>query len=301
MRSLILGATGQIGSQLVRECEARNHVVAGTWYRRPHAEFSPLDLRDDEAVADLVAEFQPDVVYLAAGLTQVDYAEVNPAECDEVNAQGAATVARAAAAAGAVLVYVSSAQVFGECPTARKEDAAPAPVNAYGRAAAAAETAVRAALPGDHVILRTGHVYGPEERGRNVALHAVRRFADGDGIEAAIDRQCQPTYGPDLASAAADLVKHGCRGTFHAVGPDRMSEYAFAQLVAFTHGFDSDLVTAVKADRLCEDAPRAKTLWLDRFKLRSQLGPRAFRGAADGLRHLRDTADVPAPAHVRAA
>lgn len=298
MRSLILGATGQIGSLLVAECEGRDDAVQGTWYRRPHADFLPLDLCDEESVRRLIDDFQPDVVYLAAGLTQVDFAEANPQECRAVNVDGVANVVRALADRDAKLVYFSSALVFGECKAAQKEDAVPGPLSVFGAAAAEAERTVRDGLPDRHLIVRTNCVYGPEERGRNRALHAVRRMREGQTVTCTDERTCQPTFGPDLATVAVDLVKHGCTGTYHVVGPDKMTEFAFVRTTAFIFGLDADLVANVPAADLGEEAPRPRASWLDRGKLRAELGPKALRSPSEGLRALRKAERVPAFARV---
>lgn len=295
MRSLILGATGQIGTQLVAECEQHDHAVQGTWYRWPKGDFQPLDICDEEAVQSTISDFQPDTVFLAAGMTQIDFAEANPAECEAVNVQGVEQVVRAIENTDATLVYFSTSQIFGECPTARKEDSPTAPMNVYGRASVEAENLIRERLPNRHLIVRTSHVYGPEERGRNFVSHAMKRIGNGNRVRAAMDRQCQPTYGPDLAAATLDLLKHECRGTYHIVGPDRMSEFALLQMSAFIFGCDADFIEPALAIDLGEEATRSQSLWLDRLKLRSELGPKAIRGVREGLRMLRDGGRVAVP------
>ena len=75
MRCLILGATGQIGSHLAAACADRGLAHLGTWYRYPHSDYVPLDVRDADGVEELIADYQPDVTFLAAGLTCGGYAE----------------------------------------------------------------------------------------------------------------------------------------------------------------------------------------------------------------------------------
>jgi dTDP-4-dehydrorhamnose reductase len=295
MRSLILGASGQLGSQIVAECEHHDHIIQGTWYRWPTGDYLPLDICDEVAVQTVVADFEPETVFLAAGMTQLDFAESNPAECRAVNVDGVEQVVRSIENSDAVMVYFSTSHVFGECTTARKEDAATAPLNCYGRASVEAEELIRERLPNRHLIVRTSHVYGPEERGRNFVSHAMKRIASGNRVRAARDRFCQPTFGPDLAAATLDLLKHNCRGTYHIVGPDRVTEFSVLQMSAFIFGHDVDLVQSVEARDLGEEAPRARTLWLDRFQLRSTLGPKAVRGVGDGLRMLRDGQRIALP------
>ncbi|MGL6096678.1 MAG: NAD-dependent epimerase/dehydratase family protein, partial [Fimbriiglobus sp.] len=121
MRSLILGATGLIGSHVLAGCVDRGYAALGTGYRRPHRDHAPLDLRDAEAVHDLIADYQPDVTFLAAGLASAGYGELHPTECRDVTVTGTTHVARAVARHGGTLVSLSSDAVFGECRTARKE------------------------------------------------------------------------------------------------------------------------------------------------------------------------------------
>ena len=91
---------------------------------------------------------------------------------------------------------------------------------------------------------------------------------------------------PDLAEVAVELARLGQTGTFHVVGPDRHTEFTFARLAAHVLGYDVDLIRGAPAVEFAAD-PRPSRVWLDRFKLRSILGPRAIRGTADGLRALR--------------
>ena len=300
MRSLILGATGLVGSHLAAVCEDRGYAKLGTWYTFPHADHVPLDIRDADAVAELVDDYQPDVTFLAAGLAAGGYAEAFPGVCRDVTVGGTRVVAEAVARHGGSLVLFSSDEVFGECPTARREEDPLGPVGELARAKESAEAIVRGLLPDRHLILRTGWLFGPEERGRNLGCRLAKKLAAGDRLQVATDRHGQPTYAPDLAEAAVELARLGQTGTFHAVGPDRHTEFTFARLTAHVLGYDVDLIEGVMAAHLDDGDPRPERVWLDRQRLRAVLGPRAIRGAADGLRALR-AGLRPAAAVLRAA
>src|SRR5579883_2787226 len=287
MRSLIIGATGLIGSSIIAACEEHCRTHLGTWYRSPHPDHAPLDVRDGEAVDDLIAELEPEAVFFAAGVAGAGFAEDNPDESREVVVGGAANVARAVRRLGGRLVLFSPADVFGECKGPKKEDDPVAPVSVFGTIAADAEAVVRAELPGRHLVIRSTGVYGPAPRDGGFVEAAAAKLAAGDPVRAATDRSVQPTYAGDLVAAAFDLLARGYDGTFHVVGPERVTEFAFARLVAFVNRFDADLV-APAAARDLDDGPRPLSPWLDRSKLRSVLGPAAVRFPGDGLRALRD-------------
>ena len=188
---------------------------------------------------------------------------------------------------GGSLVVFSPDTVFGECKQARREED---PTTAGGEHAAGkveAEAIVRDLLPGRHLIVRTGWVYGPDERHRGLAGSFARHLAAGESVEAAADRFGQPTYAPDLASAALDLAHRGHTGTFHVVGPDKHTEATFARLVCHVFGYDIDLVAELPAAKMEFAEPRPGRVWLDRFKARSALGSKVVRSTADGLRETR--------------
>lgn len=298
MRCLIIGATGQVGGQLVSAAADRGLTFLGTAYRRPSPDYTPLDIRDDDAVHDLIDDLEPDVTFLPAAMTHMDYAEGNEAECAAVNVAGVRTVAEAVARTGGRLVFFSTDHVFGECPHAMREDDPTDPQSVYAKTKVFAEAAVRDILPDRHLILRTSWVFGPDATGKNFARSTVRRLGQGETVRVADDQFGQPTFGPDLADAAMELAKLDASGTYHCVGPDRHTKFTFARLVAHVFGFDADLVVGVPGIELEQDAPRPRQVWLDRFKLRQVLGPNALRRPAEGLRALRESLR---PAAVRMA
>jgi dTDP-4-dehydrorhamnose reductase len=213
---------------------------------------------------------------------------------------GTVNVARAVRRLGGRLVLYSPERVFGECRSARREDEPLSPAGVTGVLAAEAESVVREELPGRHLILRSGCVYGPELRPRGFVSRVVGRLAAGEAVPAAVDRHVQPTYAGDLAAAGFELAALGYAGTFHVVGPERMTEFLFARLIAFVHRFDADLVTPAAASDLGDD-PRPLSPWLDRSKLRTVLGATAVRFPAEGLRAVRDRAAVEPAVRLRAA
>jgi dTDP-4-dehydrorhamnose reductase len=296
MRCLVIGGTGLIGSSVLAACGDRGYARLGTGYSAPTADSAPLDLRDAVAVRELIADYQPDVTFLAAGPNDATGAEANPARCHEIVAGGAAEVAAAVARTGGSVVLFTSDEVFGECPTARREGDPVAPVGAMARAHVAAEAAVRDRLPDRHLILRAGWVFGPDDRPAGMVQGWLTRFVAGERLEAATDLHGQPTFAPDLAEVAVELARLGHVGTVHAVGPDRQTAFTFARLTAHLFGHDTDLIAATEADATA----RPRRVWLDRFRLRSLLGARCIRGTADGLRAVRD-ARLTAPGLRRAA
>src|SRR5438552_19022179 len=112
MRSLIIGASGQVGGQLASRCRAEKLPWLGTAFRNVRFGLHWLDLRERAAVVDLVGDFRPDAVFLPAAMTHVDGAEKWPDECRAINETGTETVAPAVRDAGATPVSFSTQHAF---------------------------------------------------------------------------------------------------------------------------------------------------------------------------------------------
>lgn len=142
-RVLLTGGSGRLGSELRALLP---DVVAPS-----HAE---LDLRDPESVLQKVLELRPELIVHAAAYTNVGAAERERALCWAVNVEGTRAVARAANAAKAKLLHISTDYVFeGSRGLYREDDPLGPPVNYYALTKLVAEEAARAAE--SHLIVRT--------------------------------------------------------------------------------------------------------------------------------------------------
>src|SRR5262245_28897710 len=104
MKTLIIGAGGQVGGALNSVLKARSVDSVGTCHAQAAPGLIPLDVTDDAAVRAIVSRERPNVVFLTAALTAVDYAEDHQDEAYRINVEGASSVARACGDVGAKLV-----------------------------------------------------------------------------------------------------------------------------------------------------------------------------------------------------
>ena len=131
MKALIIGASGQAGHLLAQACRETGVEAVGTYANHAAAGLRRLDIRDGEAVREMVGGAE--VVFLPAAMTHVDGAEAHPDEAYDINVRGHRLVAEAAREAKATLVFFSTEHVFGDSPAAHAEDEPTAPVSVYAR------------------------------------------------------------------------------------------------------------------------------------------------------------------------
>ncbi|KRD45746.1 NAD(P)-dependent oxidoreductase [Cellulomonas sp. Root930] len=274
MRWLVTGARGMLGTDLVGLLNARGDAVAALGRES-------LDITSPESTATAVEGY--DVVVNCAAWTAVDDAETQEAAAFAVNAVGPALLARAAHAAGARVVQVSTDYVFdGSATTPYREDAPIAPRSAYGRTKAAGEWAVRAEAP-DHLILRTAWLYGAA--GGCFPRTIARLARERGGLDVIDDQVGQPTWTVDVADLILRLVDaQAAPGTYHATSSGRTSWHGFAREVVASAGLDRQIVRPTSSDAYVRPAPRPAFSVLGHATLDAAgvaaIGPWADRWAA---------------------
>ncbi len=267
MRILITGANGQLG------CELRRVFVSETLILKDLPDFDLTGTRVEEEVA----ETRPDLVIHAGAYTDVDGAEREPDRAMAINAAGTAQVARAAARAGARLLYISTDYVFpGTQRYPYSEDDVPAPINAYGLSKWRGEQAV-AESGADALIVRTAWLYG--SMGNNFVKSIMRAVRTQSSLRVVDDQRGSPTSVEDLAAVIKATAAGSLRGILHVTNRGDCTWYEFARAIVEEMNLDISVlpISTAEAGRL---APRPSYSVLGQQRLaRLDLVPRDWREA----------------------
>jgi len=184
---------------------------------------SALDVTSQMQVSTALAAERPDVVFNAAAYTAVDRAEHEEAQAFAINADAVSTLADATRSQGARFVHVSTDFVFnGQSGVPYAPEAAPDPINAYGRTKLSGE---RAAGP-DALIVRTAWVYAPTSR--NFVTTMLDLMRERSEVRVVVDQIGTPTYAPGLAAALWRLAVQQVSGIHHYTDSGVASWYDFA-------------------------------------------------------------------------
>ncbi len=227
MRVLLLGANGQLGSDITRAWD-----VPGVTLLR--ATRMQADVTDAKAVAAMVRANRPDVVVNTTAFHNLPVCEEDPATCFAVNVQGGWNVAVAAREAGAMVVQVSTDYVFdgGKRDPYLERDGRRA-LNIYGAAKIATEDVVRIANQA-HLIVRVSGLYGlagSAGKGGNFVETMLRLAREGNTVRVVSDQVTAPTNTAEIAEALLPLVREGMRGTVHLAAGGSCSWYEFATAI----------------------------------------------------------------------
>lgn len=298
MRWLITGATGMVGSDLVRALAERDEEAIALGK-------SDLDILDRDAVLRRVDATTPDVIVNCAAFTKVDDCEAQRDTANAVNGSAVGHLAAASSAVGALLVQLSTDFVFdGRSVEPYQTDHVTAPLSAYGDSKLRGENEARGA--DRHVILRTSWLFG--EHGWNF-VEAIRRQVLSGKRELRVvdDQRGRPTFTPNLAEAIIRISEHAvmetnARGIYHYADREECSWFDFASEIVAEMRRRSDLpvvtMTPVNSDEYPRPArrPAYSVLATDRYEEVSGVSPQLWR---EGLTRYFDSAPLPFVPSVR--
>lgn len=241
-RVLVTGARGQLGAAIVRAFEA-DEVLARTR--------ETLDITSPEAVAREVASARPDVIVNCAAFNDVDGAEDRPEEALAANAFALRSLARAADAAGSVLVHYGTDFVFdGNATEPYNETSAPSPRSVYAASKLLGEWFALEAAAG--FVLRVESLFGTPDgwTGRLGTLdRMVQALRDGREVVAFTDRIVSPSAVDDIAAATKHLVdRRADPGLYHCVNSGSGSWHDVAMTAARLLGVTPRIRPVTTAD-----------------------------------------------------
>ena len=208
MRIVVTGAAGQLGTAIVQQYRDRADVIP--------ALRQTLDIGDAAAVEAFIARERPDAVINCAAYNDVDGAEDHATDALRANALAVRALARAAAAAGAILVHYSTDFVFdGLADRPYAEDDEPAPQSVYACSKLLGEW-FAADCPRQFV-LRVESLFGGSQRRSSVdrITDAIRKQ---EPARVFVDRTVTASYVQDVADATWKLMDAGApSGLYHVV------------------------------------------------------------------------------------
>jgi dTDP-4-dehydrorhamnose reductase len=227
MRIAVVGARGQLGAAVVRECSASHAVTA-----LAHAD---LDVTDEAAVGAAMDRVRPDAIVNCAAYNNVDGAEDHPIQALNLNAFAVRALARAAEAHGAPLVQYGSDFVFdGTATVPYTEEDRPNPRGVYAASKLLGEW-FAADAPRAYV-LRVESLFGhapggPPPKGSIATIvNALRTGREARVFE---DRTVSPTYVADAARATRALLEQSVpAGVYHCVNSGHCTWLELARDVA---------------------------------------------------------------------
>lgn len=262
MTILVTGVKGQLGYDVVNECQKRGYDAIGV-------DVEEMDITNPEAVDRVIAEENPDAVIHCAAWTAVDAAEdpENVAKVRAVNADGTQNIANVCKKLNCKLLYISTDYVFdgqGSEPWLPDQKDY-RPLNVYGQTKLEGELAVANTVE-KYFIVRIAWVFGVN--GKNFIKTMLNVGKTHDTIRVVNDQIGTPTYTYDLARLLVDMAESEKYGYYHATNEGGyISWYDFACEIFRQAGYPTKVIPVTTAEYGLSKAKRPFNSRLDKHKL----------------------------------
>ena len=197
MKVLVTGVKGQLGYDIVKECEKRNIDAIGV-------DIDEMDITNPAQVEEVIKDAKVDAVIHCAAWTAVDKAEDEIELCRKVNKEGPANIAKVCEELDIPMMYFSTDYVFnglGEKPW--MEYGEREPLNVYGQTKYEGELEVERLKK--HFIIRISWVFGVN--GHNFIKTMLRLGNERGEVSVVNDQVGSPTYTYDLAKLCVDMIQ----------------------------------------------------------------------------------------------
>ena len=235
MKILLIGANGQLGSDLARAVRDDDLIPL------THQD---IEICDSASVQQAFEEHKPDIAINMAAYHKVDECEKNVARSFEVNVFGVRNLALACKEHSSVLLHMSTDYVFdGSKGAPYVETDLPMPINVYGISKLAGEYFVRYILD-RYFIVRSSGLYGvagSSGKGGNFIELMLRLATEGKDIQVVDDQVLTPTYTVDLARKIVELIHTNHYGLYHITNAGECSWYQFARKIFDLSGLSPNL------------------------------------------------------------
>jgi len=290
-RLLVIGASGLLGGKIIDQAKGKFEVFGSC---NPAVDgcstsgLESLDMCSESDVRRIFQELDPNIVILAAAMTDVDGCEKNPGLAESVNALGPSIVAKASREFGARLVHISTDYVFdGNKRDRYIETDATNPISVYGSSKLHGESAVLTELPAAFVA-RTAVLYGwnPIKSKSNFVTWVLRKLRNGEKATLFNDQWISPTFADDLAGALIGIAGKSASGIWHVAGPDCLDRPTCGRMIAEVFELDERLIVPVPSSSVPLPAKRPAYSCMNSSRLEKLLN-RQMMPFDESLREMR--------------
>ena len=265
MNILITGCNGQLGNEMqLLEKNFPQH----NWF---NTDVQELDITNQLAIEQFVAENKIDGIVNCAAYTAVDKAEDNKELCTTLNMVAPAYLAAAVEKRGGWMIQISTDYVFdGTKHTPYVESDTPSPDSVYGSTKLAGELGVSKFCK-KTVIIRTAWLYSTF--GNNFVKTMIRLGKEKPELGVIFDQIGTPTYARDLAVAIMTIINKGIvPGVYHFTNEGVISWYDFTKAIHRIAGITTCHVRPLHTAEYPTPANRPHYSVLDKTKIKETYG-----------------------------
>lgn len=286
---LITGSNGLLGQKIVKRCIKNNIPFLATSLGEnrnsicPTENYCSLDISDVNQIKNLFEKYHFTSIIHTAAITNVDYCELNEAECKKVNVDATNLLFEHAIKYNCHFQLLSTDFVFNGEKGNYSESDNKDPLSIYAKSKVDAEDLLLNSAYQNWSIVRTIIVYGTGESltRSNLILWALDSLPKNQEMKLVNDQFRAPTWADDLAYACVEIILKKKKGIYHISGPVTRSVDQIVLEVAAEIGVQNPKIETISSLSLNQPAKRPPKTGFDLTKAKKELNyqPKDIRDA----------------------
>lgn len=261
MKIAVIGCNGQLGRDMVTECNREGHSTVGI-------DYPDIDITDASNTISCIKTINPEVIINCSAFTAVDLCEKEMEKAFAVNADGIGHIAMRALYSNAKVVHFSTDYVFDGLKTEPyTENDLPNPQTVYGKSKLAGEYILKA-ITQNHFIFRIAWLYGAYGNNfvKTIRAIALERSKKNKPLKVVNDQYGTPTYTKEVCKQVLKTIPTNEFGLYHCTNEGECSWYDFARYIVSSLGISVDIVPCT-TEEFPRPAPRPKYSVLENARL----------------------------------
>ncbi len=284
---LVIGASGLVGSYLVRELAAKYEKMYVTSHDITPDRGIPIkiDLSQPDGLSEILLRINPGIIVNLAAYTDVDGCEKNKEYAFQINSRLPKIICdyvRERRKKGSpYLLHISTDYVFDGLKGNYDEQSEPNPINWYGKTKLYGEREILSILDSydDHwCMARLSTPFGIHKKKQSFPMFIINTVRLRKPVTVVSDQVTSATYAYDIAIMLTELICKRLRNIIHIASTSALSRYQQAITIAEAFELDQTLLFGRTLDSMDWFAARPKNSSLNVTKALSTLSykPRTF-------------------------
>lgn len=242
---LVTGGRGFFASRFTAYYQGKYEVLA--------LKKADLDVTDEKAVLKRMQEFQPNYVIHTAAIAVTAYCNKNPDTAHKINVDGSVSVAKAAKAVGAKLIFISTEQLFNGNQAAGPfgELDIPNPDTVYGQNKLEAESLLKEMIE-ELWIVRFTWLFGMPDKNcgmsGNILWDTISAILQNEKIYASPYEYRGMTYVHEMVEQIIKIL-NAPYGTYHLGASNAKSRYEIVKEIFIGLGLGSRIEELLIEDK----------------------------------------------------
>lgn len=246
MKLFVLGGSGLIGNELVKQASLSHNVIA-TYNNRslklPNVSMIKFSFPDDfENIKKIIIEEKPDVIINLIAHTNLDYCESNKKNSYELNVILPEKISNICSEIHSKFIHISTDYVFDGKNGNYNESDEVNPINYYGYTKKMSEM-ITLKNP-TTIILRTSLVYDSKLES-NFLKFLFKKLNLKEKILVYDDILITPILLDELIESILTIIPSNNYGIFHISGETCVSRFEFAKYLAKVFGFNENFIIPI--------------------------------------------------------